>query len=130
MTTRLDGQGQYSPTRIRWIAVALFLQGGSSHSSFAGGPNLPATGVDIRLLASRLFLLTMKRAFEEKTPKLYACKLLGARTVLILEAVDPPFHAHWYIAQHLPALLRDCLHAPDEIYLVDPQPNLGGVYGP
>ena len=62
----------------------------------------------------------LKTAFERKCPKLSECRSEGARTVLVLEGFDLPVGAYDYIGNHLPALLRESPHAPDEIYLAEP----------
>ena len=63
------------------------------------------------------------RHFAKKFPKLQDCKVLGARTVLVLESIDPPFWHYRYIGNHLPKLLTQRTDPPDEIYLVEPHPG-------
>ena len=65
----------------------------------------------------------LAEAFAKKFPKLQDCKVLGARTVLVLESIDPPFWHYRYIGNHLPKLLTQRTDPPDEIYLVEPHPG-------
>lgn len=62
---------------------------------------------------------SMSEAFAKKFPKLYDCKQLGARTVLILEGIDLPVGYHQYIGNILPDSLAQRTDCPDEIYFVD-----------
>ena len=58
------------------------------------------------------------------------CKELApdTLTVLILAAIDLPFHYDRYIAEHLPGLLRGCAVEPDQIFLVYPSSVFWGVW--
>ena len=69
------------------------------------------------------FVEDLRRAFEKKCPKLARCKELDpdVQTVLILEAVDLPFHFDCYIAEHLAGLLEGRAVEPDHIFLVYPR---------
>ena len=69
------------------------------------------------------FLEDLRRAFEKKCPKLACCKAIAPdiRTVLILEAIDLPFHYDRYMADHLAGLLAGCDVEPDHIFLVYPR---------
>ena len=62
----------------------------------------------------------LSESFEKKFPKLHACKAQGARTLLVLEAIDLPIWNHQFIGNCLPELLSERPDAPDEIYLVEP----------
>ena len=68
------------------------------------------------------FVENLRRAFKKKCPKLAECIELDpdVETVLILEAVDLPFHFDLYIAEHLAGLLEGWAVEPDHIFLVDP----------
>ena len=68
------------------------------------------------------FIENLRRAFEQKCPKLARCKGLDSDvvTVLIFEAIDLPFHYDRYIAESLGALLEGCGVEPDQIFLVYP----------
>ena len=70
----------------------------------------------------------LQRAFDKKCPKLKHCKDEGARTVLILEAVDSFMTLNDQIGRYLPALLDGRKEVPDDIYLVDPSGSLWRVY--
>ena len=70
----------------------------------------------------------LQRAFDKKCPKLKRCKVEGARTVLILEAVDSIVTLTDQIGRHLPALLDGRKDAPDDIYLVSPGDSLWWVF--
>ena len=70
----------------------------------------------------------LKRAFDKKCPKLNRCREEGARTVLILEAVDSIHTLTDQIGRNLPALLAGRTDAPDDIYLVEPSDSLWRVY--
>ena len=63
---------------------------------------------------------SLGEAFANKFHKLYGCKQLGARTVLILEGIDLPVGHYQYIGNVLPDLLAQRTDCPDEIYLVEP----------
>ena len=69
------------------------------------------------------FLEDLRRAFGRKCPQLADCKALApeVRTVLILEAIDLPFHYDRYMADHLGGLLAGCDVEPDHIFLVYPR---------
>lgn len=69
----------------------------------------------------------LQRAFEKKCPKLRRCKEDGARTVLVLEAVDSLLTLTDQIGRHLPALLDGRKDGPDDIYLVSPSDSLWWV---
>ena len=79
---------------------------------FVGSPDEPETP----------FIEDLRRAFKKKCPKLARCKELASdvRTVLILEAIDLPFHFDRYIAVHLAELLEGTVE-PDHIFLVYPR---------
>ena len=68
------------------------------------------------------FVKDLRRAFGKKCPKLARCKDLAPDivTVLILEAIDLPFHYDRFIAEHLAGLLEGCVVEPDQIFLVYP----------
>ena len=70
----------------------------------------------------------LQRAFDKKCPKLKRCRDEGARTVLVLEAIDSIFTLTDQIGRHLPALLAGRKDAPDDIYLVSPSDSLWWVY--
>ena len=70
----------------------------------------------------------LQRAFDKKCPKLKRCKIEGARTVLILEAVDSIHTLTDQVGRYLPALLNGREDAPDDIYLVRPSDSLWWVY--
>lgn len=76
------------------------------------------------------FVENLRRAFENKCPKLARCKELNSdvQTVLILEAVDLPFHFDHYIAEHLAGLLEGCAAEPDRIFLVYPHTHFWAVW--
>lgn len=76
------------------------------------------------------FIKVLRGAFEKKCPKLARCKELSpdTLTVLILEAIDLPFHYDRYIAEHLPGLLQGCAVEPDQIFLVDPNTAFWAVW--
>ena len=80
---------------------------------FVGSPDEPESP----------FAKDLRRAFEKKCPKLAQCKDLApdVLTVLILEAVDLPFHFDCFIAEHLAGLLEGCAVEPDHIFLVCPR---------
>ena len=69
------------------------------------------------------FTADLRRAFQKKCPKLARCKELAAdvETVLILEAIDLPFHYDRYIVEHLAGLLEGCAVEPDHLFLVYPR---------
>lgn len=69
------------------------------------------------------FVEDLRRAFEKKCPKLAQCKELdpAVQTILILEAVDLPFHFDHHIAEHLAGLLEGCAGEPDHVFLVYPR---------
>ena len=69
------------------------------------------------------FIKDLRRAFEKKCPKLARWKDLAPdiETVLILEAIDLPFHYDRYMAEHLAGLLEGCAVEPDQIFLVYPR---------
>ena len=79
---------------------------------FVGSPDEPESP----------FTEDLRRAFEKKCPKLARCKGLSPdiETVLILEAIDLPFHHDRYIAEHLAGLLEGCAVGLDRIFLVYP----------
>ena len=68
------------------------------------------------------FLEDLRRAFGTKCPKLARCKAIApdVRTVLVLEAIDLPFHYDLYMADHLTGLLAGCDVEPDHVFLVYP----------
>ena len=68
------------------------------------------------------FVENLRRAFEQKCPKLARCKDLtpDVVTVLVLEAIDLPFHYDRYIGENLAGLLEGCAVQPDQIFLVCP----------
>ena len=70
----------------------------------------------------------LQRAFDKKYSKLKRCKVEGARTVLVLEAVDSIHTLTDQIGRHLPALLDGRKDALDDIYLVSPSDSLWWVY--
>ena len=70
----------------------------------------------------------LQRAFDKKCPKLKRCKVEGARTVLILEAVDSFMTLNEQLGRYLPALLDGREDAPDDIYLVSPGDSRWWVY--
>ena len=70
----------------------------------------------------------LQRAFDKKCPKLKRCREEGARTVLILEAVDSIHTLTDQVGRHLPALLAGRTDEPDDIYLVSPSDSLWWVY--
>ena len=70
----------------------------------------------------------LQRAFDKKCPKLQRCKVEGAGTVLILEAVDSIHTLTDQVGRHLPALLDGRKDAPDDIYLVKSSDSLWWVY--
>lgn len=76
------------------------------------------------------FVEDLRRAFEKKCPKLARCKELDSdvETVLILEAVDLPFHFDRCIAEHLAGLLEGCAVEPDHIFLVYPRAPFSDVW--
>ena len=80
---------------------------------FVGSPDEPESP----------FIENLRRAFGKKCPKLARCKDPAAdlETVLILEAIDLPFHYDRYIAEHLAGLLEGCAAEPDWIFLVYPR---------
>ena len=80
---------------------------------FVGSPDEPESP----------FIKDLRRAFGKKCPKLARCKDLAAdlETVLILEAIDLPFHYDRYIAEQLAGLLEGCAVEPDRIFLVYPR---------
>lgn len=61
----------------------------------------------------------LRKALEDKCPKLQRCKEEGARTVLVLEDHDISLSNHVLIAGGLAGLLEECANLPDEIYLVE-----------
>ena len=79
---------------------------------FVGSPDEPESP----------FIENLRRAFENKCPKLARCKDLtpDVVTVLILEAIDVPFQYDRYVAEHLGSLLAGCAAEPDQIFLVYP----------
>ena len=79
---------------------------------FVGSPDEPESP----------FIENLRRAFENKWPKLARCKALypDVVTVLVLEAVDLPFHYDRYMGEHLAEVLAGCAVEPDRIFLVYP----------
>ena len=79
---------------------------------FVGSPDEPESP----------FVESLRRAFEQKCPKLARCKDLtpDVVTVLVLEAIDLPFHYDGYVAENLCTLLAGCAAEPDQIFLVYP----------
>ena len=69
------------------------------------------------------FIEVLRRAFENKCPKLARCRKLtpDIETVLILEAIDLPLEYDRYTAEHLAGLLKGCGAEPDHIFLVYPR---------
>ena len=80
---------------------------------FVGSPDEPESP----------FTEDLRRAFRKKCPKLARCKDLSPdiETVLILEAIDLPFHYDACIADHLAGSLEGCAAEPDWIFLVYPR---------
>lgn len=76
------------------------------------------------------FIEVLRRAFETKCPKLARCKDLAPDilTVLILEAIDLPFHYDRYVAERLAGLLEGCAVEPDQIFLVYPRTPIWEVW--
>ena len=60
----------------------------------------------------------IRRAYDNKMPKLSAWKEKGARTVLILEENDVQMTNHVLVANAVRAVELNRQHLPDEIYLV------------
>ena len=61
----------------------------------------------------------LRKALEDKCPKLQRCKEEGARTVLVLEDGDISLSNHVLIAEGLAGLFEERVDLPDEIYLVE-----------
>ena len=76
------------------------------------------------------FVENLRRALERKCPKLAQCKDQSPDvvTVLVLEAVDLPFHYDRYVADHLAGLLEGRGPAPDRIFLVYPHAAVWEVW--
>ena len=76
------------------------------------------------------FIENLRRSFEQKCPKLARCKDLtpDVATVLILEAIDLPFHYDRYVAENLGALLEGCAVEPDQVVLVYPHAAIWEVW--
>ena len=76
------------------------------------------------------FVVNLRRALQQKCPKLAQCKALSAdiATVLVLETVDRPFDFDRCIGEHLAGLLEDCVAVPDWIFLVCPDALLWQVW--
>lgn len=70
----------------------------------------------------------IRRAFSDKFPKLAKCSAEGARTVLILESQDAAHTRFDLIGKHLPSLLAEQNHLPDEIFLVESSLGFWRVY--
>ena len=70
----------------------------------------------------------IRRAFNDKLPKLAKCGVEGARTVLILESQDAAHTRFDLIGNQLPALLAGRTYLPDEIFLVESNLGLWWVY--
>ena len=87
---------------------------------FVGSPDEPESP----------FIEDLRRAFDRKCPKLAQCKepAPGIETVLILEAIDLPFHYDRYMAEHLAGLLNGCAVEPDHIFLVYPRTAFWAVW--
>ena len=87
---------------------------------FVGSPDEPESP----------FIKDLRRAFGKKCPKLARCRDLTPDivTVLILEAIDLPFHYDRYVAEHLAGLLEDCAVEPDQILLVYPHSAVWEVW--
>ena len=87
---------------------------------FVGSPDEPESP----------FVENLRRALERKCPKLARCKVQSpdAVTVLVLEAIDLPFHYDRYIAGHLAGLLEGCCPVPDRIFLVYPHAAVWEVW--
>ena len=71
---------------------------------------------------------TLRQAFFRKCPKLQACKMEGARTVLVLESGDSALVHFEFRGDLLPSLLAGCTNAPDEIFLAETRADLWWVW--
>ena len=82
-----------------------------------------ALGIRFRAVEDpeKLLIKTLGTAFDRKFPKLHRCGKQGARTVLVLEAINLPVGHCKMIGKHLPGLLERHTNRPDEIYLVEPR---------
>ena len=60
----------------------------------------------------------LMRAFSKKCRKLQACKMDGARTVLVLESGNPALTHFEFRGDLLPEILAKHSNSPDEIFLV------------
>ena len=76
------------------------------------------------------FIENLRRALGKKCSKLARCKALSPDvvTVLVLEAIDLPFHYDRYVGEHLGGLLEGCGAAPDQIFLVYPHAAIWEVW--
>lgn len=69
----------------------------------------------------------LMRAFSRKCEKLEACKIDGARTVLVLESGGPGLTHFKFRGDLLPGILAEHKNAPDEIFLVQTYHDLWEV---
>ena len=70
----------------------------------------------------------LRKALEDKCPKLERCRQEGARTVLALESGDLPLSNSVLIGEALARALHGREDAPDEVYLVETVSDLWFVY--
>ena len=70
----------------------------------------------------------VRKALEDKCPKLGRCKIGGARTVLVLESSDLPLSNAVLIREVLAPALDERQDVPDEVYLVETESDHWFVY--
>ena len=94
-----------------WVRAALSgaEQGTLSHGRYAPEDNVLEAARESRL----------RRALEDKCPKLHECREQGARTILVLESDDIALTNHVVVGHALASALEDRTDVPDEIYFVD-----------
>lgn len=91
-------------------------------------PGIVQTVLDYPKDLENLRTERIRRAFSDKFPKLAKCRAEGARTVLILESQDAAHTRFDLIGKHLPSLLAEQNHLPDEIFLVESSLGFWRVY--
>ncbi len=106
--TSIHGDRPEAPVRVRL----------SCHRSKAlGGRLLPGRVAPAELETLRRTRL--KKALQDKSPKLHAAKLPGTRTVLVLENADIAVTNASIVGQVIDHLAQAAAYIPDNIFLVD-----------
>ena len=103
---------EFSGLLVHLVCTAMGAPSETTPGEFGGVRDVPESLEDSRVVR-------LRKALGDKCPKLLACKVRGARTVLVLENDDIALSDHLSIREALERAAEDRDDLADEVYLVN-----------